>query len=57
MERIVGYSDICKGRMMQNYKTAYPSTTSGEFTDAKRPEIALRDVVLWVLEGGLAVLE
>jgi len=28
-----------------------------EFTDAKRPEIALRDVALWVLEGGLAVLE
>ena len=43
--------------MMQNYKTAYPRTTSGEFTDAKRPEIALRDVALRVLEGGLAVLE
>ena len=28
-----------------------------EFADAKRPEIALRDVALWVLEGGLAVLE
>ena len=28
-----------------------------EFTDAKRPEIALRYDALWVLEGRLAVLE
>ncbi len=33
--------------MMQNYKTAYPRTTSGEFTDAKRPEIALREEWRW----------